>query len=144
VSAINSVVLVGNLTRDAALKYTSSGLAILEFSLAVNRRVKSGDTWTDEASFFDITLFGKAGESVSQYMTKGKQVSVQGELKQDRWEQDGQKRSKVVIIANDVRLLGGRGPGGGERFSRDSGAQDERDSRGPSGPAAEFEDDIPF
>lgn len=111
---INQVVLVGRLTRDAELKYTNSGAAICKFSLAINRRRKNGEEWVDEANFFDITLFGRQGESLSRYLQKGKQVAVQGELRQERWEQDGQSRSKVGIYANNIQLLGGNASGGGQ------------------------------
>ncbi len=104
---MNHVILIGRLTRDADLKYTSAGFAISNFSIAVNRRRKNGDQWIDEASFFEINLYGKSAESLKPYLVKGKQVAVDGELRQDRWEQDGQPRSKVVIAANNVQLLGG-------------------------------------
>lgn len=105
---INVVTLSGRLTRDAELKHTTSGLTILNFAIAVNRSVKQGDQWTEEASFFDCTLFGKLGEAISSYATKGKQVLLSGELKQDRWEKDGQKRSRVNIIVNRIQLIGGK------------------------------------
>ncbi len=138
---INHVVLVGRLTRDAQLKYTNTGIAISTFSIAINRRVKQGDKWTDEAHFFDITLFGKQAEAVTQYLRKGTQVAVEGELRQDRWEQDGQKRSKIVIVANNIQLLGSRPAEMG-----DKGAQgiEEALSSTENGSAGVFEDDIPF
>lgn len=104
---VNHVVLIGRLTKDAALTYTSGGAAVCKFAIAVNRRKKNGDKWEDEASFFDVVGFGKYFESVNQYLVKGKQVAVEGELRQSRWEQDGQPRSKVEIMANSVQLLGG-------------------------------------
>ena len=104
---VNHVILIGRLTRDAELKYTSGGQAVCKFGLAINRRKKQGDQWVDEANFFDIVLWGRSGESINQYLTKGKQIAVEGELRQDRWEQDGQARSKVEIMANNVQLLGG-------------------------------------
>ncbi|HOV39189.1 MAG TPA: single-stranded DNA-binding protein [Spirochaetales bacterium] len=138
---INHVVLVGRLTRDAQLKYTNTGIAISTFSVAINRRVKQGDKWTDEAHFFDITLFGKQAEAVTQYLRKGTQVAVEGELRQDRWEQDGQKRSKIVIVANNIQLLGSRPAEMG-----DKGAQgiEEALPSTENGSAGVFEDDIPF
>jgi len=152
-SDVNSVILIGRLTRDAELKYSSGGMPICRFSLAINRRKKDGDAWTDEANFFDVVLFGKMGESINQYLVKGKQIAVQGELRQDRWEQDGQTRSKVEIFANNVQLLGG-GSGGGERSgSSDRGANRSSGSRAPeeAGESApvrkasdDFNDDIPF
>ena len=104
---LNHVTLIGRLTRDAELKYTPGGLAISSFSIAVNRRRKNGDQWVDEVSYFDINLYGKPAESLKQYLTKGKQVAVDGELRQDRWEKDGQNHSRVYIAANNVQLLGG-------------------------------------
>ncbi len=162
---INIVVLVGRLTRDAELKYTNSGQSICRFSVAVNRNRKQGDQWVDEASFFDVDYWGKGGEAVNQYLTKGKQVAIEGELRQDRWEQDGQSRSKVIVNATNVQLLGsaGGGSGGGsqerspghEAAGRpaDAASPAPRQTRGPAGqgparpqsaPADDFTDDIPF
>lgn len=103
----NAVVLVGRLTRDAELKYTNSGMAVCRFTIANNKRKNSGDGWTDVARFFDIVIWGKQGETLIQYLKKGKQVAIQGELEQDRWEQEGKSRSKVEINAISVQLLGG-------------------------------------
>lgn len=152
---INQVVLVGRLTRDAEMKYTSGGTAVSKIGLAVNRRVKKGDTWTDEASFFDVAIWGKQAESLNPYLLKGQQVAISGELRQDRWEQDGQKRSRVEIAANDVQLLGRpAGSEGGQArpavsSPSSSYARPERDNRSPepSPPShfdGGFDDDIPF
>lgn len=105
---INRVILIGRLTRDNELSYTQSGTALSKMSIAVNRRKKSGDQWIEEASFFDITLWGKRGEALSPYLLKGQQISVDGKLKQDRWEQDGQKRSRIIVEAENIQLLGGK------------------------------------
>ena len=102
---INRVIEVGRLTRDAEVTYTPGGMAIAKMSIAVNRRVKNGDGWADEANYFDVQVFGKAAESLKPYLTKGKMIGVDGYLKQDRWEKDGQKFSKVTINANDIQLL---------------------------------------
>lgn len=110
---VNHVILIGRLTRDAELKYTSGGMAVCKFAIAVNRRKKNGDQWVEEASFFDIVLWGRTGETLNQYLVKGKQVAVEGELHQNRWEQDGQARSKIEIMANNVQLLGGNSGGQG-------------------------------
>ena len=82
---INKWIGVGRLTRDAELSYTNSGTALCKFSIAVNRRKKQGDQWVDEASFFDIILWGKRGESLNQYLTRGTQLAVEGSLHQERW-----------------------------------------------------------
>jgi single-strand DNA-binding protein len=106
---LNRVTLIGRLTRDAELKYTSGGTAVCKFSIAVNRRKKNGDEWVDEASFFDVVLWGRQGEAVNRYLLKGKQVGVDGELRQERWQDrdSGQSRSKVEIEASNIQLLGG-------------------------------------
>ncbi len=142
---INHVVLVGRLTRNAELKYTNSGAAVCKFSVAINQRRKKDDQWVDEAHFFDIVLWGKSAESLNQYLVKGKQVGVEGQLRQNRWEQDGQSRSKVEIFATNVMLLGS---GSGSR----QGSAAPAEGRGgapdlpPEGQPApdNFEDDIPF
>lgn len=106
--SINSVVQVGNLTRDCELKYSSTGFAICKFSIAVNERVKKGDQWEDKANYFDAVIFGKRGESLAQYLTKGQCVGISGKLDQNRWQDvDGNTKSKIVIIVNDLQLLGG-------------------------------------
>ena len=104
---INRVILIGRLTRDAELKTLSNGQAVSKFSIAVDRRKKNGDRWEDEANFFDIVLWGRQAESLHPYLVKGKMIGVDGELRQDRWQQDGQNRSKVEVIANNIQLLGG-------------------------------------
>ena len=112
-SDINSVVIVGRLTRDVELKYMNNGNAVASMSIAVNRSKKEGDQWISEAHFFDVSYFGKGAEAVKPYLTKGKQIAVQGSLRQNRWEKDGQKQSRVVIVADSVELLGGNGGNGG-------------------------------
>jgi single-strand DNA-binding protein len=124
---LNHVVLIGRLTRDAELKYTASGQAVCKFSIAVNRRRKNGEQWEDEANFFDIVLWGRQGESLNQYLVKGKMIGIEGELRQDRWQQDGQNRSKVEIVANNIQLLGGSGG------SNSGGAYGGSPSNGASG-----------
>ncbi|MGA2478650.1 MAG: single-stranded DNA-binding protein [Spirochaetia bacterium] len=153
---INHVVLVGRLTRNAELKYTNNGAAVSKFSLAINQRRKKDDQWVDEVHFFDIVLWGKTAESLNQYLVKGKQIGVEGQLRQNRWEQEGQARSKVEIFATNVMLLGsGTGGGGGRQGggqpseARPAGGGDKSASVGdfPDGgaPAPDnFEDDIPF
>ena len=99
-ASFNKVILMGNLTRDPEKRYTESGACVVNMGIAVNRRVKKGGDWTEEASFFDVVVFGKSAENCAQYLTKGRPVLVDGELNQSRWEtQDGQKRSKVEIVA---------------------------------------------
>lgn len=107
---INRTVIIGRLTRDAEVTYTPGGTAIAKMSIAVNRSVKGPDgKWMDEANYFDVQVFGKQAEALKPYLLKGKQIGVDGYLKQDRWEKDGQKFSKVTINANDIELLTPKG-----------------------------------
>ena len=110
---LNSVILIGRLTRDAELTYLQSGSAVANISVAVNRSRKEGEQWVSEVNYFDVSLFGKQAETLKQYLLKGKQIAIQGALKQDRWEKDGQKFSKIRIIANNIELLGGKSEGSG-------------------------------
>ena len=111
---INNLILVGRLTRDIEIKYSQGGKAIGTTSIAVNRSVKNGEQWVDEASFFDITLFGKTAENLKQYLVKGKQVAIKGSLKQDRWndKETGKQKSKISIVTEDIELLGGKSDSG--------------------------------
>ena len=136
---INHVVLVGRLTRDAELKYTSGGSPVCRLGLAINRRRKVGDQWEDEANFFDVVVWGRTAEALNPYLVKGKQIGVQGELRQNRWEQDGQRRSRVEVHAFNVQLLGSRGDSAGTS----SGGETSR-ARGEESYQDDFEDDIPF
>jgi len=147
---INHVVLVGRLTRDAELKYTSGGQAVCKFSVAINRRRKNGEQWEDEPNYFDVVLWGRQGESLNQYLLKGKSVGVEGELRQDRWQQDGQNRSKVEIVANNIQLLGGAPSGSSQNSGQSSGSGQgswpARNGENKSPPPSDdhFTDDIPF
>jgi single-strand DNA-binding protein len=147
----NHVVLIGRLTRDAELKSIASGQTVTRLSIAVNRSRKNGDQWEDEPNFFDIVVWGRQGETLHQYLVKGKMICVDGELRQDRWQQDGQNRSKIEVVANNLQLLGGN-PGsgsssGGGSYSNASSAQGgSSPARGGNQYPAEdnFADDIPF
>lgn len=104
---LNVIAIVGRLVRESELKYSQNGGAICRFSIAVNRRKRTADNrWEDEANFFDCVYFGKPAEGVNQFLEKGRQVSITGELHQSRWEQDGQSRSRVEIYVNSLQLLG--------------------------------------
>ncbi len=120
---INRVFLVGRLTRDAELRFTNSGTPVGKFSIAVNRSRKNGDKWDEEVNYFDIVLWGRVAEALSKYLLKGKQVAVDGELRQSRWEQDGQARSRIEVHASNIQLLGGSAGGsqqGGGNYSQNS------------------------
>lgn len=103
---------MGNLTRDPELRSTPNGQSVCSFSLALNRSYKGADgNWQEATDYVDVTAWGPLGERVAQYVTKGRPVLVSGRLQSRSWEQDGQKRSKVEVVAQDVTFLGGRGEG---------------------------------
>lgn len=116
-ASYNRVVLVGNLTRDVELRYTPSGTAVTDIAIAVNERVKKNDQWTDEVNYFDITLWRRTAEIASEYLSKGSSILIEGRLKLDRWEQEGQKRSKIKIIGEKMQMLSARPGGGGSQSS---------------------------
>ena len=110
---LNTVTLIGRTTRDVGetdFAYTPNGTARLNLSIAVNRSEKKGESYSDRASFFDVTVWGKMAETIRQYVSKGKQIAVSGYLYQQRWEKDGKKFSRVCVIATSVQLLGGGQP----------------------------------
>ena len=106
---INSVFLIGRQTKDLTdreFRYLDNGNAVLNISLAVNSSKKNGDTWVDEVSYFDVTVWGKTAENLSRFINKGKLLAVRGHLQQQRWQaDDGSARSKIAIIADEVELL---------------------------------------
>lgn len=112
--SLNQVFLMGNLTRDPELRQTPSGQQVCSFSLALNRSYKdqNGD-WQEVTDYIDIVAWGPLGERVAQYLSKGRRCLVQGRLQSRSWEQEGQKRSKVEVLANDVTFLDSRGTGEG-------------------------------
>ena len=122
--SINQVILMGNLTRDPELRTTPSGQSVCSFSLAVNRSWQGSDGQQQDAvDYFDVTAWGKLGELVNQYLAKGRKCLVMGRLSQRSWEQDGQKRNKVEVVASDVTFLDGGGAGAqGESRSSSTGA----------------------
>lgn len=126
-ASFNRVILVGNVTRDIDLRYVSGGgTAVTELGLAVNdrRKTQSGE-WVDETTFVDVTLWGRTAEIASEYLSKGSPVLIEGRLKLDTWETDGQKRSKLRVVGEKMQMLGGR-----EGAGNSGGGQ----SRGPSRP----------
>ena len=108
-ASYNRVVLVGNLTRDPELRYISSGTAVTEIGLAVNdRRKNQSGEWVDETQFIEITLWARTAEVASEYLSKGSSVLIEGRLKLDRWEKDGEKHSKLRVVGEKMQMLGGR------------------------------------
>ena len=153
-SDLNSVLLIGRLTRDAELAYSQGGSAVVTFSIASNRSVKRGDQWEEEASFFDIVYFGKPAEGLRPYLTKGKQVGIAAHLKQDRWtdRETGKGRSKISIVADGIQLLGGSGGQSQQQGGYQSAPQqgypappaDGGYAPPPAQDGGEFPEDVPF
>jgi single-strand DNA-binding protein len=110
--SVNQVTLMGNLTRDPELRQTPTGQSVCSFSLALNRSYKAADgEWQEATDYIDVVAWAGLGERVAQYLSKGRRCLVQGRLQSRSWEQEGQKRSKVEVLANDVTFLDSRGTG---------------------------------
>ena len=164
---VNSVTVVGRLTRDCGqqdFSYTQGGTAVARVAVAVNRGRRQADgSYADEASFFDVTIFGKTAENLHPYLQKGRLVAIRGYLKQDRWQdqQTGQSRSRVGIVAEEVQLIGGQPngappnggqTGGPQQYAPPPGYRQQRqgagappyDGQGFGGADTGFPEDIPF
>jgi single-strand DNA-binding protein len=148
--SVNVVVLVGNLTRDPELKAMPSGTSVCSLRVAVNDRVKDQATgeWNDKPNYFDVDVFGAMGENCAKYLAKGRQVAVEGRLRWREWEtQEGQKRSAVSVVANNVQFIGPRDGGGGGGFgggeSQGGGAPFNKGGLEPDTSHGD-DDDIPF
>lgn len=130
--SLNQVTLMGNLTRDPELRQTPNGQSVVSFSLALNRSYKDqSGQWQEATDYIDIVAWGPLAERVSQYLSKGRRCLVQGRLQSRSWEQDGQKRNKVEMLANDVTFLDSRGSG-----DDNGGGYEGNASGGSSAPAA--------
>ncbi len=167
-ASFNRVILMGNLTRDPEVRQAQNGTYITKAGLAVNDRVPDGQGgWKEEASFFDVVIFGKRAEAFGRFLRKGRSVLIEGKLRQGRWEdkETGQKRSKIEVIVDNWEFVGGRGEdggGGGAPAPAPAGAstqpQQAPDFPGPSdfggsggqggqgggGGGGGFPDDVPF
>ena len=114
--SINRVVISGNLTRDPELRSTGSGMSVLKIGVAVNDRRKNQQTgeWEEFPNFVDVTVFGARGEALSRFLSKGSKVAIEGKLRWSQWEsQQGEKRSKLEVIADEVEFLSSRDGGSG-------------------------------
>ena len=145
---INSVVLVGNLTRDPELRHTPSGTAVTTLRIAVNDRVKRGEDWQDAAYYFDVTVWGRTAENCAQYLAKGRPVAIDGRLEWREWQdkETGKNRQSIDIIADSVQFLGSREGGeNGGRFTPQSDVPaDTADFAQAPVAAGGSDDDIPF
>lgn len=150
--SVNKVILIGHLGRDAETRYTPSGVPVTRFTLATNRRVKDASTgeWKDETDWHNITVWRQ--ENLAQYLTKGKQVYVEGRLQTRSYDdrESGQKRYITEVVADEIFLLGSRGDAGGESFDSSARAaaapkpRPEPSAEEADLPGAITDDDVPF
>ncbi len=154
-SSYNRVILMGNLTRDPQVRNLPSGVVVADIGLAVNdRRKDTNGNWVDEATFVDITLWSRNAEIAAEYTRKGSSVLIEGRLKLDSWESEGQKRSKLKVVCDRLCLLGGRDNASGSQDGYSAGSRaSQANSQGSySSSPAQYEapadmppgDDIPF
>ena len=154
-ASFNKVILLGNLTRDPEVRYTPKGSAVCDLGVAVNRvyTTDSGEK-REEATFVDVTFWGRTAEVAGEYLKKGRPIFIEGRLQLDSWEdkQSGQKRSKLKVIGETMQLLGGRAAAGAgaagdeseeDRQSRSSGKASSPPPKS-SAPPEPDDDEIPF
>jgi len=161
-ASFNRVILLGNLTRDVEVRYLQSGTAVADVGMAVNdRRKGQNGEWIEETTFVDVTLWGRTAEVAGEYLSKGSPILVEGRLKYDTWEKDGQKRSKLSVVCERMQMVGAKGGGGGgggrgQNQSFDDGGDygdapagppprgGQQRSAAPSAPPPPTQDEIPF
>lgn len=121
--SINRVIISGNLTRDPELRSTQSGMDVMSFGVAVNDRRRNPQTneWEDYPNFVDCTMFGNRARSLHQYLSKGTKVAIEGKLRWSQWESDGQKRSKLEVIVDELEFMSSRSGGGAQSYGGDFG-----------------------
>jgi single-strand DNA-binding protein len=160
-ASFNRVILLGNLTRDVEVRYLQSGTAVADVGMAVNdRRKGQNGEWIEETTFVDVTLWGRTAEVAGEYLSKGSPLLVEGRLKYDTWEKDGQKRSKLSVVCERMQMVGSKGGGGGGGRGQNQSYDDGGDygdapppaarsggaqrSASPSAPPPPTQDEIPF
>ena len=146
--SINKVLITGNLTRDPELRQTATGFPVLGFGVAVNDRRKNPTTgeWEDYPNYIDCTMFGTRAQSISQYLSKGSKVAIEGKLRWSQWERDGQKRSKIEVVVDEIEFLSSRN-GVGAPAAPAYHAAPAYASAAPAAPmvnTAVYDEDIPF
>ncbi len=157
---LNKIILIGRLTQDCgadekSFQYVGNGIAKAFVSIAVNRSIKKNGEWVEETSYFNITIWGRTAENLKPYLTKGKQICVRGYVQQDRWvDNDGNKKSRVSLVADSVQLLGGNNQNNGNNFQNNNGGnfQNGGNNNGNNqnyndyadGYNGDFPEDIPF
>lgn len=154
-ASFNKVILMGNLTRDPEMRFTQNDMAICNLSLAVNRRFKDGQgEWKEEATFVDVTIFGKRGEAFAKHHSKGKPAFIEGSLRLDNWKdkESGANRSKLYVVGDNWEFVGGGsgggsggGGGGGGEYASSNASSNASSSAGGQGGGQNLEvDDTPF
>jgi single-strand DNA-binding protein len=154
-ASLNKVFLMGNLTRDPELRYTPSGTAVCEFGLAINRTYTAGGEQREETCFVDVTAWGRRGVVISEYLTKGDPMFIEGRLQYDTWETPDGRRSRLRVVMENFEFIGGRGGGGGAQGGRGRSQRQQPRTGGRSQGRAETEepqdegfdvadDEIPF
>ena len=151
--SINRVIISGNLTRDPDLRSTARGMAVLSLGVAVNDRRRNQQTgeWEDYPNFVDCTMFGTRAESLARFLSKGTKVTIEGKLRWSQWERDGQKRSKLEVVVDDLEFMSSRN--GGQQGGYNNGGYGNQ-SYAPAAPApaapvietssSVYDEDIPF
>ena len=148
--SINRVIISGNLTRDPEIRKTAGGMPVLGFGVAVNDRRRNQQTgeWEDYPNFIDCTMFGTRAEAVSRFLSKGSKVAIEGKLRWSQWERDGQKRSKIEVIVDEIEFMTSRD--GGNGYGQGGYAQAPRQAspvpmqEAPAVNASVYDEDIPF
>ena len=144
--SINRVVISGNLTRDPELRQTAGGLPVLGFGIAVNDRRKnqSTDEWEDYPNFVDCTMFGARADSVAKFLSKGAKVAIEGKLRWSQWEKDGQKRSKLEVIVDELELMSRSNGNQASTKPQDASAYQAMQQISGGAAVPVYESDIPF
>ena len=141
-ASANVVILVGNVTRDIELRYTASQMAVCNLGIAVNERRKGQDgEWRDEPVFVDATAFGKTAELCNEYLKKGSQVYIEGRLKLEKWEKDGQRHQKLSVVAEKVQFLGVKAD---SSQAHNYSAKPQPTQQAPQAVSQTVEEDVPF
>jgi single-strand DNA-binding protein len=143
---VNKVILIGRLGKDPDMRYTPSGTAVANFSLATNSSFKDSDgNWNDKTEWHNIVTFGRTAEIAGEYLKKGKLVYIDGRLQTSNWEdQNGQKRYKTEVVASELQLIGSRGDSESSADSPAADVEEEAPAAEDMPPANEEEDDLPF
>ena len=156
--SINRVIITGNLTRDPEMRATAGGTQVMSFGVAVNDRRRNPQTgeWEDVPNFVDCTMFGTRAEAVSRYLSKGSKVAIEGKLRYSSWERDGQRRSKLEVIVDEIEFLSRGQQGGQGGYGQQGGYAPQVPAYGAPAPQAAsapvqappavdvYDEDIPF